>query len=279
MSPAPIRAVPRDDALRVTESYLRHLGNPSPARLSTLPTEELIAPQGRIRDEFRQSRAVLAYQPTLDGSVLSTEPLVDLTKAAQAVPLLVGSTRDELVASLPRPFPGDDEDGATRALCRSLFPDPRVADRIAGAYSIDALASLDPPCPPPIAALHSDRVIRMSAIRTLEAQQAGGGKGFAFMFDWRGANGATHLIDVPFLFGTTDVEPWPRLLGASATATFTERFQDIIAAFVRSGDPADAGVEWPAYTLDRRATLLVAEEERILEDPWARQRSAWSGLL
>jgi para-nitrobenzyl esterase len=279
MSPAPVQTVSRDDALRVTESYLRHLGNPSPARLFGLSTEELIAAQAWIRDEFRQSRVVLAYQPILDGAALSTEPLADLAKGASEVPLLVGSTRDELVASIAKPFPGDDADGAIRGLCRSLFPDPSVADRLADAYSVDALATVDPPSPPPIAALQSDRVIRMSAIRTLEAQVTGGGHGFAFMFEWLGINGATHLIDVPFFFGTTDVGPWPTLLGDGATAAFSDRFQDIIAAFIASGDPAAAGVEWPAYTLDRRATFLIAEQERILEDPWARQRCAWSGVL
>jgi para-nitrobenzyl esterase len=279
MSPAPVQTVSRDDALRVTESYLRHLGNPSPTRLFRLSTDELVGAQARIRDEFRLSRVVLAYQPILDGAALSTEPLADLTKGASEVPLLVGSTRDELVASIAKPFPGDDADGAIRALCRSLFPDPTVADRLSDAYSVDALAAADPSCPPPIAAFQSDRVIRMSAIRTLEAQVAGGGTGFAFMFQWLGINGATHLIDVPFLFGTTDVGPWPTLLGDGATAAFTDRFQDIIAAFIVSGDPGEAGAEWPAYTLDRRATFLIAEQERILEDPWARQRTAWNGVL
>jgi para-nitrobenzyl esterase len=279
MSPAPVQTVARDDALRVAESYLRQLGNPSPARLFGLATDELIASQAWIRDEFRQSRVVLAYQPILDGKALTTEPLLDLAKSAADVPLLVGSTRDELVASIATPFPGDDADGAIRALCRSLFPDPGIADRLADAYSVDALATADPPSPPPIAALQSDRVIRMSAIRTLEAQVAGGGRGYAFMFDWPGIHGATHLIDVPFFFGNIDVGPWPARLGDGATADFSRRFQDIVAAFIASGDPTSAGVEWPAYALDRRATYLIAKDERLLEDPWARQRSAWTGVL
>jgi para-nitrobenzyl esterase len=50
--------------------------------------------------------------------------------------------------------------------------------------------------------------------------------------------------------------------------------QDRFVAFAKTGDPNPAGAaRWPAYTLDRRATMIFDVRSRIEQDPrrWERE--------
>lgn len=41
-------------------------------------------------------------------------------------------------------------------------------------------------------------------------------------------------------------------------------------------DPSHEGIpRWPAYTLERRGTMLLDKECRVVNDPVAGQRKAW----
>lgn len=45
------------------------------------------------------------------------------------------------------------------------------------------------------------------------------------------------------------------------------------AAFARAGDPnTDALPQWPAYDLDRRATMIFDVDSRVRDDPYAEIR-------
>jgi para-nitrobenzyl esterase len=48
------------------------------------------------------------------------------------------------------------------------------------------------------------------------------------------------------------------------------------AAFARTGNPTHSGIpEWPAYTLQRRATMIIDEKCRVVNDPMREERLAW----
>jgi para-nitrobenzyl esterase len=50
--------------------------------------------------------------------------------------------------------------------------------------------------------------------------------------------------------------------------------QDSFVAFAKTGDPNHAGLpRWPAYTLERRATMIFDARSRVENDPrrWERE--------
>jgi len=49
--------------------------------------------------------------------------------------------------------------------------------------------------------------------------------------------------------------------------------------FARTGDPNGAGgPAWPAYTAERRSTLVIGETTDVVDDPLADLRDLWDDL-
>jgi para-nitrobenzyl esterase len=135
-------------------------------------------------------------------------------------------------------------------------------------------------------ALSTDWMFRMPALRMAEAhaKAAVTPSTYVYEFGFRstafgGALGASHAIDVPFVFdnldqagvdvflGTID-EPARRLAGLTSGAWTT---------FARDGRPAADGLpEWSPYTAERRATMVLAPDRcEVVDDPRAAERAVW----
>jgi para-nitrobenzyl esterase len=258
--------------------FLRNLGSADPASIVSASAEELwraAVPLSLMT--MGPSGAPIA--PTLDGSVLPVQVLPSIAAgSADSVPLLVGSTTHELELMLRSPGL-DTAGGEVLAGLAQMFDEP-LRGRILAAYADDALAELWPAAPYPVTALLSDRMVRLGAIRLLEAHATP--QTFAYLLEWKTQvdSGATHCIELPLLFGTTGLPDAPVLLGSGPDVAVMGRFvRDSWAAFMRTGDPSVAGTAaWPAYTIDRRSTLLLGREPAVIDDPWAAQRQAWDGI-
>jgi para-nitrobenzyl esterase len=90
---------------------------------------------------------------------------------------------------------------------------------------------------------------------------------------------ACHSVDVPFVFDTVAA------IGATAGTEAQRQAAEALAArvsatwiqFARTGDPNHGAIPaWPAYTPDRRATLVFNAECRVVDDPDREARIAWS---
>jgi para-nitrobenzyl esterase len=58
-----------------------------------------------------------------------------------------------------------------------------------------------------------------------------------------------------------------------------EELSEAWIAFARTGDPVHAGIpDWPAYTLDERATILFDRETTVEADPFGPEREAWAAI-
>jgi para-nitrobenzyl esterase len=54
---------------------------------------------------------------------------------------------------------------------------------------------------------------------------------------------------------------------------------DTWIAFARTGRPVRAGgLEWPPYSAESRATMLIDTTWRVATDPAGEERLAWSGV-
>ena len=122
------------------------------------------------------------------------------------------------------------------------------------------------------------------AVRSMLLAERKAGRGRApvwmYSFDWEtpafgGRLKSSHSVEVPFVFDTLDViGEGHRKPGAQALA---DRVSKTWAAFARNGDPANESLpSWPTYTAERRATMLLDDASRVVNDPDGDVRPVWS---
>jgi para-nitrobenzyl esterase len=197
---------------------------------------------------------------------------------------MTGTTRDETkLFTLGMANADLDDAGLTkrlRAALRALRADESRAEAMIETYRRAREGRL-PTTPGEIFdALETDRTFRIPAIRLAEAQRPQQPRTYKYLFNWtsparRGALGACHALELPFVFGTLDAPTMDRFAGKGPDAdALAARMMDAWIAFARSGDPG-----WPAYDAERRATRLFDRADQLGHAPHDPERAAWDGLL
>ena len=131
------------------------------------------------------------------------------------------------------------------------------------------------------AAFETDRVFRVPAVRLADAQSAHAPV-YGYEFAWpsparRGALGACHAVELPFVFGTLDA---PGMAAFSGSGPDAERLSEVVidtwAAFARRGDPSHAAIPpWPRHDPATRPTMIFDREPRLDLAPRDRTLRAW----
>ncbi|HEU4729613.1 MAG TPA: carboxylesterase/lipase family protein [Kofleriaceae bacterium] len=265
----------RDDAARVARMVLAELGASAEQLaelLAELPIDRVLAAQER----HTAAHGLGGVSPCIDGATVPVPPIEAIRAgSADGVPLLLGSNRDEW--TLFEVFLGEASVEAFKEPLRRRYGaalDPLVEayrdrrpDRSLRRAWVD---------------LVGDLAFGIPVIRLADAQAARAPV-YAYRFDWEstgvgGRLGATHALELPFVWNRLDVPMAPALLGdsiAGAQALATTLHLSW-AAFIKTGDPNGAGLPaWPRYNLERRPTLLLDREPRVAEDPAGKVRALW----
>ncbi len=70
------------------------------------------------------------------------------------------------------------------------------------------------------------------------------------------------------------------LLGANPPRELARGIQAAWIAFARAGDPNIPELpSWPAYDLERRATMIFHEVCQVIDDPQAAERQVWDDFF
>lgn len=272
-------------SVRVALALLEEMGLTAPdaARALEAPYSALIAAQISLLAKTNAGKdarrlGALPFQPTIDGGVLPTKPIVPIRQGAAAgIPLLIGTTREEwklFTAADPR----------LRLMSAKAFRE-RV-ERLAGEAAptmLDAYAEGSPF--DRFNALMTDKAFFVPAVRMADAQ-ARVAPVHVYRFDWRsnflgGLMGACHALDIGFVFGTHNQRLAGAFFGTGAAAEALSR--DMIeswTAFARSGDPSTAATgAWPRYEPTERPTMIFGDgtPHAILRPDETRLR-AWDGV-
>jgi para-nitrobenzyl esterase len=252
-----IKSVPLDKLVQAASDLVVEVQtNPDPARWGQLML------------------SLLPFAPTVDGAVLPEAPVAGLTAGrGGGVRLLIGSNRDEARLFLVAP-------GTI-----GLIDEPTLG-MVAGAYGLsgDGLAVYrgNRPGAGPgdlMAAVVTDWFFRIPAIRVAEARVAAGAAGtWMYRFDHPdpGDNhgyGASHAVEVPFVFDTLALNQSPALMGDAPSQAVADRVHRVWVDFITRGDPG-----WAPYDGARRITGLLTENVLAVEDPAADERVLWEGV-
>ena len=229
------------------------------------------------------------FAPVVDGKVLPAHPYDPIAAPSGAnVPLMIGTTKDETTFMMMRdPQFGKYDEAAMR---ESLIA--RMGDKAGIVVPVEKLDGLimayhrtRPSATPSdiLVAITTDRM-RIGSIRVAERKTAGGpAPVFMYLFAWQspflgGKLGTPHTMEIPFVFN--NVEPPIGILGNKQDRfALAAKVSGAWLAFARSGDPNHKGLpHWPAYTTEKRATMIFDTECRIYEDPYSEERRAWNGI-
>ncbi len=237
-------------------------------------------PLGRViadQQALSERHGLATFTPYVDGVTVPAPPN-DVIRAGKGadVPLLLGSNRDEwtlfdslvgrrtteIVAGQIKRALGDDAAAALLGSYQEARPG-RTAER----------AWVD---------IAGDVAFRIPVMRLAEAHAAAGRPTWMYRFDWStaafdGRLGATHALELPFMWNTLD-QPFGQMLvgGDPQARVLSEKMHATWAAFARTGQPDGGGLPaWPAYRAPTRATMILDREVRVEEDPDRAVRQAW----
>jgi para-nitrobenzyl esterase len=239
--------------------------------------DELVT-AGTLLDDWANEATpgVLCFAPVVDGEFLPVHPLDSAaTGAAHPVPLLIGTNDREGTLFAKS---GGNLMPTTPARLARLFAstDPAARDRILAAYP-------GYPGKAAVADVAGDHAFWWPSMRVAEGH-AGVAPTFVYRYDLAArlirlvGLDATHAAEIITVFGEVD-SPLARLQtvagGRAALRTVSARMQAHWVHFARHGVP---GPGWPAYDTDRRRTLIIDETDRVVDDPRADRRAAWSGF-
>jgi para-nitrobenzyl esterase len=87
-----------------------------------------------------------------------------------------------------------------------------------------------------------------------------------------------HTLDIPF--ATANVQEAPSMTGTGKDRLpLEEKMSAAWAAFARTGSPNHKGLPtWPKFDTQTRATMILANECKVLNDPNGAERKAVAAL-
>ena len=241
--------------------------------LAAVSNDDLLAAQIAITDDlgatrdpekYREAAAVpMAFQPTYFTEELPQRP-IDAIAAGSAsdVSVMVGSTKEEaliFVVDLKEIF----NEELVQATVGAVFG---MAGKDGGA-ALQLYTENRPGAAPHelAAAIETDRMFTVPAIRLADAQSAQNADLWMYRFDWEnpereGEWGAHHFIEVPFAFDQTDNDMGRGFVGDNPPADLIAATHDAWVRFATDGNPqprrtarlAALGCGQPAHDAVRR---------------------------
>jgi para-nitrobenzyl esterase len=257
-SAAPRGVIPLEQARERTRIWLEELGLARAPRsaLRDVAVERLLDAQYAVIARTPPTNGFF-YAPVVDGETLTVSPERAFAEGeARELPLLIGTTRDEM--HLYWTGKPSSDDGVVALIAPQLRLPEAEAQRAArtlveGFRAVrERRGEVATPCDVYLA-IQTELSLRHDAVRLAEARI--GRRTWMYLFSWRspvrgGVNGACHALDLPFVLGNLDAPGMAAFAGEGPEAqALAEAMMDAWAAFAR-GDPP-----WPCYDAARRATF------------------------
>ncbi len=270
------------------------VGRAAPAEAAEKAALALAAKLGGVEALRTASGDDIAKAQAGHGPVLAADSLpVDPAKVvkdggASGLDILIGSNRDEVKLFVPARREEPDE-ASLVAQVRATLPkasDAEAADLVAVYRASRQVKNLPHSNLDIIDAVNSDARFRIPSVRLALAQGAFRPT-YMFLFTHasparRGALGACHALEMPFVFGTIGAPSQDRFAGAGPDVErLSTDMMDAWLAFARGGNPACPAVgSWDGYDARNRHTMVFdTASSRQESDPFGEERRAIEGLI
>lgn len=239
-------------------------------------------PAARLLDAWAQVPG-MSFTPAVDGDVLVEDTVAALAAGrAAGVPAIFGTNQHEATLFSGR-LPGIatlDEAALRERAGRQFGLDAAAVEAALHAYRADLGAGAAPR--DHWFALQTDQMFRLLAI-DLAAAHAVHGPAWMYRFDRANAvepalMGATHGIELPYVFGSDDDPLLRRLVGdGDAVHRLGAVVREAWTSFARSGTPRSGSLpQWPRYEPSTRQTLLLDDTCRVVAAPGESARRFWA---
>ncbi len=261
--------------------------------LMRVPSEIMLNAQIKLGDELAATRdparfgeaaaSAMAFQPTFGTEEVPARP-VDLIAqgVASGIDMMIGTTMEEariFIVDLRDMFNEELVGATVNAVFGMAGKD--------GSAVLDTYSSNRPGAEPyeMAAAIETDRLFTVPAIRMADAQVAHNPNTYLYRFDWQtpagdGQWGAHHFLEVPFAFNQLDNEQARGFVGDDPPRALAAATHEAWVAFVKNGDPNHAGLpQWPQYDATSRPTMLLNDPCRVENAPAAEEIALWEGVL
>jgi para-nitrobenzyl esterase len=299
-----VRMTEREQANRTTQWVLVKFGltAKSAGKLLDVPADKLLEvqlnppPNGSLSMTGGRrgigASGVGGFSPVVDGRVLPAHPFDPVAPAISAdKPLMVGSNRDEVVFFYMR-----SPDKSVFSLDEAGL-NKRIGERF-GANAQKVLAAYrkgrPDASPSEIAiAIESAGFAGAGSIAIAERKVAQG-RAPVFMYMMTdhinatvpGTNyqiGAMHAMDIRLKFDNVAItESRQPSLTPEERADHemaAKNMSHLWATFARTSQPAAPGQPaWPAYDLNKRATMMIAARCHVADDPYPAEREVWAQI-
>jgi para-nitrobenzyl esterase len=261
-----------------------HVSADDHAAIKALPVDDIVNAAIRV-----SSPGEISFGPVVDGLSLPESPSKANAEGASAdIPLLIGTNRDEW--KLFNALPGRasmDEAQLLRAVMELLGTEAPTARDLVQLFRTSRrthnLPAENNDIYDGICSVHRMRApCARFAIDHARHQQ----DTYHYLFSWesparRGALGACHALERPFVFGTLDAPTQDRFAGTGEEAeALAENMMDAWINFSRTGNPGHSSIgEWPRYSIETRSTMVFDRVCHVEEDPFPEERSAIDSLI
>jgi para-nitrobenzyl esterase len=257
--------------LNLTKDQIDHL--------HTMPTDRLVVAAQRATSRSRgRGMGSVEWGPSVDGKILPSHPFDPAAPAVSAsVPMLIGTNLNEFVTGVDNP----EADSLTEEELAKRVRE-RYGER-AGAI-IEAFRREYPRAKPfdlwsviSVAPSRQGAILQAERKSALEAAPA-----YQYLFAWHtpmldGRPRAFHSCEIAFVFDNADL--CTNLTGGAPEAIdLAGRISKAWVSFARSGNPSHRGLpDWPAYTANGRATMVLDNHCMVKKDPEGEGRRLTAG--
>jgi len=242
--------------------------------LESVPSDRLVAVGANYVAPDGGGDAGLLMTPVVDGGFVPSAPEAAVAAgSASAVPLLVGTNRDESAFFvLGSPKLRELTMDGLRHWVRRVAPDAAAADAVVSAVSAARAERGESTAPSDLwAAIATEVVFRVGTSRLADAHAAAADPGvgtFAYLFTrespaFEGVLGSCHALEIPFVFGTLRNPVVQAFSGGDDDAfALSAHMGRAWAAFARTGVPdasevPGAGAPWRGWVPGRRPTTVL----------------------
>ena len=296
-----IRMMPRDAAAETAIMTLKHLGIEKSEwrKLCEVPVDKLLEAQTGVPQQARGGGPLGmnggrkgmgggsrpgGFGPVVEGTILPRHPFDPEAPAiSKSKPLMVGYNRDETVF-----FFNQQRNTEVFNLTETA-----LKERLAGEFAGNADAIYDAyhksrsdasPADLYIATTTA-RMIGIGAMTIAERKYAQHGAA-AYMYIFKHENpalipgtqhkfGTPHAMEISYKFNNVQ----PGGAGGPESVKAAHNMSEMWSTFARTGHPAAKGQpEWPAYTTEKRATMEIDADCKVVDDPYSLERKLWERL-